>query len=591
MKRLMLVAMATLALAACSGGDSSPASIVYDGSDAAVAEAPTGTIVAQLADPTAEPIPASTPAAAATEPPAVETPTVPHTEEADPPTAREPGSVRTLDDAAVCDPGDLLKGSEDSFAFIFVCMMVVGADDCLELRSYPRLEGEVLDCLPNGTRVLESRRDFSGPFQREDGAVWHLLRTADGEWLGWAEAQFLQGGASISPSWIIDLRRSSDVDACVPGDQLAFDDPEPRFQYGTFSCLAVAGVDDCLKVREKPGPDAKKLDCVPDGTRFLEAYSWPIAVEDTDGVAWRSVRWSDGRWAGWVNSHHLDGPAPATVVPAGEPLPTVEFPDDIVLIASPYPQAGVARGWWPTELVRIYQRPGHGLVSETLFHAHIFYWATDGTVLGGYSCPMTMGWSCTGEETSHYESGDGGVTLERFVLSSRASGDHLSDYIGDDILFADDIDLRISDQLYFLAHSYSPSTSYKVRDLLGGAAQSVSGVFSADHEMLFDLHWPTIRSVETGEEWPIAFPGESLMLGDSFIPRLVLQGPFLRVIDVDDCLPIRVAPSPDAEELACAAERVLLTDLAEASEADGMTWHRVRTPAGIEGWANGRYLE
>ena len=56
-------------------------------------------------------------------------------------------------------------------------------------------------------------------------------------------------------------------------------------------------------------------------------------------------------------------------------------------------------------------------------------------------------------------------------------------------------------------------------------------------------------------------------------------------------LPIQAEPSSDSEDLACMAERVLLTDLAEASEVDGATWHRVRTPAGVEGWADSRYLE
>ena len=391
---------------------------------------------------------------------------------------------------------------------------------------------------------------------------------------------------------MISLRRSSDVDVCVPGDLLAFDhsEPRPRFQYGTFPCLAVAGVDDCLKVREKPDPDAKKLDCVPDGTRLLEVRSWQIAVEDTDGVAWRSVRRADGRWAGWINSQHLDGPAPTTVVPAGELLPTVEFPDDIVLIASPYPMAGIPRGWSPTELVRIYQRPGQGLVVETLFHACGFYWTADGTVLGGYSCC----WECTAEETTHYESRDGGVTWERFDLPSQTSHDYLGDYIvGGSVLFTDDIDLRISDQLRFLAGVYCVSTSYKVRELLGGAARSVSGVFWDDHEMHFDLHWPTIRNVETGEEWPIAFPGELLMLGDSFIPRLVLHGPFLRVVGVgEDCLPITAEPSLDADALDCVAERVLLQEPGgDVITDEGITWRKVKTPAGIEGWADGQFLE
>ena len=63
------------------------------------------------------------------------------------------------------------------------------------------------------------------------------------------------------------------------------------------------------------------------------------------------------------------------------------------------------------------------------------------------------------------------------------------------------------------------------------------------------------------------------------------------MVDVKDCLPIRTEPSSSSEELVCTAERVLLTDLAEVSEVDGITRHSVRPPAGIEGWADGRYLE
>ena len=103
---------------------------------------------------------------------------------------------------------------------------------------------------------------------------------------------------------------------------------------------------------------------------------------------------------------------------------------------------------------------------------------------------------------------------------------------------------------------------------------------------------PTIRNVETGEEWPIVFPEDVLRLGNSFIPRLVLQGPFLRVVDVgEDCLPLRANPALDAEELACAAERVLLQDQGDVVTDEGVTWHRVRTPAGTDGWADDQFLE
>ena len=96
------------------------------------------------------------------------------------------------------------------------------------------------------------------------------------------------------------------------------------------------------------------------------------------------------------------------------------------------------------------------------------------------------------------------------------------------------------------------------------------------------------------EVWPEYWPDhrDPPYYMEDFIILGVQHGPFLRVTGLEKgCLPIRAETSTDSEELACAAERVLLTDLVEASEADGVTWHKVRAPAGIEGWADGRYLE
>ena len=503
-----------------------------------------------------------------------------------------PGRIplRAPADADACILGDHLPGG--------YCIAVTGADDCLKLWAYPSFEGEVLDCVPDGTKLFRQ----GGGLKREGELAWYSVGAADGQWLGWAEWRFLRDvrPLNLQRSKLISLRTSTDVDICIPGDSLSFRDPEPDFQYGSFSCLAVMGVDDCLKVRETPSSDGRQLDCVPDGTKFIVPEPRrgidDIAAEDTDGVVWRLVRWGDGREAGWVNNHHLDGPPPNRMVAVvSHPVPAVEFPDDIALIASPYPDAGVGRGWWPSELVRIYQRPGHGLVSETLFHANSFYWTADGTVLGGYVCSEDsdpMSWVCTAGETVHYESKDGGITLERFGLFFQTSDDYLSDYIGDDILFADDIDLRISDQLRFLPDG---STTYETWDLLGGVAQGVYepyiylGEFLPGHR----FHWPTIQNVETGEEWPVVFPEDVLRLGDSFLPRLVLRGPFLRVVDVGDgCLPIRAGASPDAGGLDCMAERVLLQDQGgDVITDDSVTWRKVKTPAGVVGWADDRYLE
>lgn len=76
-------------------------------------------------------------------------------------------------------------------------------------------------------------------------------------------------------------------------------------------------------------------------------------------------------------------------------------------------------------------------------------------------------------------------------------------------------------------------------------------------------------------------------------PIAIQQGHLRRVVDVDDCLPILTDAELDAEELACVAERVLLTTLGEGvtNAAYGISWTKVRTPAGIVGWAEDRYLE
>ena len=106
------------------------------------------------------------------------------------------------------------------------------------------------------------------------------------------------------------------------------------------------------------------------------------------------------------------------------------------------------------------------------------------------------------------------------------------------------------------------------------------------------LDWPTIRDPETGKQWPVRLPTDVLRPGYILQPLAIQQGPFLRVVDVgESCLRIRTELSRDSAELACMAERVLLTDLHSSGHDDsGTSWRKVRTPSGIEGWAEGRYL-
>lgn len=71
----------------------------------------------------------------------------------------------------------------------------------------------------------------------------------------------------------------------------------------------------------------------------------------------------------------------------------------------------------------------------------------------------------------------------------------------------------------------------------------------------------------------------------------VQQGPLARVEDTGDCLNVRDAPSTSGNILDCLADGVLVRDSADVSQADGMTWAHVTTPAGVEGWVSTEYLE
>ena len=67
---------------------------------------------------------------------------------------------------------------------------------------------------------------------------------------------------------------------------------------------------------------------------------------------------------------------------------------------------------------------------------------------------------------------------------------------------------------------------------------------------------------------------------------------YARIVNTEgDCLNIRAEPGPAGHVLACEAEGVMLGDLFERVFLEGIVWMRVRTPAGVEGWASGQYLE
>ena len=102
---------------------------------------------------------------------------------------------------------------------------------------------------------------------------------------------------------------------------------------------------------------------------------------------------------------------------------------------------------------------------------------------------------------------------------------------------------------------------------------------------------PAVFDLETGEARPLAGPFHDLPLSGRNYVRAVLHGPFARVVDTGSCLNVRSEPSEAADALTCAADGVLLHDTGDTREVDGVTWRRVVTPAGVEGWANSQYLE
>jgi hypothetical protein len=102
---------------------------------------------------------------------------------------------------------------------------------------------------------------------------------------------------------------------------------------------------------------------------------------------------------------------------------------------------------------------------------------------------------------------------------------------------------------------------------------------------------PAIFDLESGEARPIPHPFLDQPRRFSYIVLAVLHGPFARVVNTGACLNVRAEPAIAADALTCAADGVLLRDTGETREVEGVTWCRVVTPAGVEGWASAQYLE
>jgi hypothetical protein len=71
----------------------------------------------------------------------------------------------------------------------------------------------------------------------------------------------------------------------------------------------------------------------------------------------------------------------------------------------------------------------------------------------------------------------------------------------------------------------------------------------------------------------------------------MVQGPFARVAAGGDCLNIRESASISAKALTCARDGSLLRDLGESTTAGGISWLKVRTLGGDDGWASTEFLK
>jgi hypothetical protein len=103
---------------------------------------------------------------------------------------------------------------------------------------------------------------------------------------------------------------------------------------------------------------------------------------------------------------------------------------------------------------------------------------------------------------------------------------------------------------------------------------------------------PALVDLEEGSIQPIAglFAAPNSPSGRNHVVA-VMHGPFARVVYTGSCLNIRAEPAADATVLDCAADSVLLRDTGETRLVGDVTWLRVTTPSGVEGWASTQYLE
>ena len=278
-------------------------------------------------------------------------------------------------------------------------------------------------------------------------------------------------------------------------------------------------------------------------------------------------------------------PAVATHQPTTSPTFTLEFPNDVAMLASisPPPPPNETEGWPRMEPARVYREGGDGeVVMETLF-----------------SAPLPWEQECT--DISPVDDSD----LQTLVGQlPECSGYYI---LGLNAKLGLDGEPDVSSIIMSVCIK-DPCTFHEVEDAENYGDLGKQAAFeSTDGGVTWEripgaglsgtrtvaLTFPDGRWLVSGGNWPLDIPNEVLEGYHEFIPIALQIGPFLRVTGMGEgCLPIRADPSPDTEELACVAERVLLQDQGgDVITDDGVTWRKVKTPAGVVGWADGRYLE
>ena len=503
-------------------------------------------------------------------------------------------------------------------------LRVVGIG-CLEVRSAPIFEAEVLECVPEGELLWTSDDDEEW---NVDGLSWRQVKRSEDGRTEYAELRYLQG-AETSPRG--ELKRRGGGDFVVV--------------YG-FS-------DSCLNLREGPGYHADVVDCVPAGTGLPGEPRHRVSA---DFAVWRPLEW-EGQWV-WADERHLLELGDvsvheywSTTATAGElAAAPVDLPDDVALVgfATVYEGGGYGSIVRSMEIIRVRKGPNGELIKETLFSPE----ETDPLDSSGYihGAIATSDLSRIVVAAGHtlYESIDGGVSwtylddleavwpgFQLRFLPGENDGDPervLSvvwwKHGNEDTVFTthpageretlppfEDWDMSRLWQLSEMAKNeqenplpdltpwddnFAPNYWFSDDELLGVAqfrrwALAREGLDVAGDSCCsnHEIRWPAIYDLDTQLIRALALPDVfHLDPYEGSLWTLWLQrGPFLRVSLPGDCKNVRAEPGLDAEILDCAAEGVLLQDLNERAEDGGRIWLKVRTPAGIEGWSSSRYLE